>query len=79
VEVTVKMKNGKEYSAAFNHPQSRGFPKFPLTEEELTEKYWHNFDFCGKIPKKNAEKVLNMLNNLEQVDNVSEMVKLLVV
>jgi 2-methylcitrate dehydratase PrpD len=78
VEVTVKMKNGKEYSAAFNHPQSRGFPKFPLTEEELTEKYWHNFDFCGKIPRKNAEKVFDMLNNLEQVDNISKMVKLLV-
>jgi 2-methylcitrate dehydratase PrpD len=78
VELTVKMKGGKEYSAAFNHPQSRGFPKFPLTEEELTEKYWHNFDFCGKIPRQNAEKVFDMINNLEQMDNVSEIAKLLV-
>lgn len=78
VEVTVRMKGGREYSAAFNHPQSRGFPKFPLTEEELTEKYWHNFDFCGKIPRQNAEKVFAMINDIEQVDNVSEMVKLLV-
>ena len=77
-ELIVKMKDGKEYSAAFNHPQSRGFPKFPLTEEELTEKYWQNIDFCGKIPRDNAEKVLDMLNNLEQVKNVSETVKLLV-
>jgi 2-methylcitrate dehydratase PrpD len=78
VELIVKMNDGKEYSAAFNHPQSRGFPKFPLTEDELTEKYWHNFDFCGKIPRQNAEKVFNMLNNLEKVDDVSEIVKLLV-
>ncbi len=78
VELIVKMNDSKEYSAAFNHPQSRGFPKFPLTEEELTEKYWHNFDFCGKIPRENAEKVFNMINNLEKVDNVSEIVNLLV-
>jgi len=78
VKLTVKMKDGKEYAATFNHPQSRGFPEFPLTEEELTEKYWHNFDFCGRIPRQNAEKVLDMLNNLEKVDNVREMTKLLV-
>jgi len=78
VDLTVKMKDGKEYYAAFNHPQSRGFPEFPLTEEELTEKYWHNFDFCGQIPRENAQKVLDMLNNLEKVDNVSKIIKLLV-
>jgi 2-methylcitrate dehydratase PrpD len=78
VKLTVKMGSGKEYTAVFNHPQSRGFPKFPLTEEELTEKYWHNFDFCGKIPRENAEKVFDMIYNMENVDNVSEMVKLLV-
>jgi len=77
-ELIVRMKNGKEYAAVFNHPQSRGFPKFPLTEEELTAKYWHNIDFCGRIPKENAEKALNMINNLENVDNVSEIVNLLV-
>ena len=78
VELIVKMKDGREYSAAFNHPHSRGFPKFPLTEEELTEKYWHNFNFCGRIPRKNAEKVFDMINNLEKVDNVSKLIKLLV-
>jgi 2-methylcitrate dehydratase PrpD len=78
VELTVKMNDGKEYTAVFNHPQSRGFPKFPLTDEELEEKYWHNFDFCGKIPKENAEKVYKMICNLEEVDNVSDMIKLLV-
>lgn len=77
-ELIVRMRNGREYSAAFNHPQSRGFPKFPLTEEELVQKYWHNIDFCGKIPRKNAEKALDMINNLEQVKNVSDLVKLLV-
>jgi 2-methylcitrate dehydratase PrpD len=77
-ELIVKMKDGQAYSAAFNHPQSRGFPAFPLTEEELTEKYWHNFDFCGRIPRKNASRVFDMINNLEKVADVSGMVKLLV-
>ncbi|MBN2238413.1 MAG: MmgE/PrpD family protein [Dehalococcoidales bacterium] len=78
-ELTVRMNDGKEYSAVFNHPQSRGFPKFPLTEEELTDKYRQNIDFRGKIPVENAEKALDMLNNLEQVENVSEIIKLLTV
>lgn len=78
IELTVKMKGGKECFAAFNHPQSRGFPKFPLTEEELTEKYWHNFDFCGKIPQENAKAVLDMINNIEYVENISELIQLLV-
>ena len=77
-ELILRMNNGKQYSTVFNHPQSRGFPKFPLTEDELTVKYWHNIDFCSRIPRENAEKALDMINNLENVDNVSEIVKLLV-
>jgi 2-methylcitrate dehydratase PrpD len=78
VELTVKMKSGREYFTAFNHPQSRGFPRFPLTDEELTEKYWQNFDFCGRIPRKNAAGVFDMIHNLEEVADVSELIKLLV-
>ena len=78
VKLTVKMGSGKEYTAVFTHPQSRGFPRFPLTEAELTEKYWHNFDFCGRIPRENAVKVFEMINDLENVDTVSSMVELLV-
>ena len=77
-ELIVKMTDGREYAAAFNHPQSRGFPKFPLTEEEMTEKYWQNIEFCGRIPRDNAEKALVMINSLEQVENVSELVGLLI-
>lgn len=78
VKLTVKMGSAKEYSAVFNHPQSRGFPRFPLSEAELTEKYWHNFDFCGRITKENAGKVLDMINDLENVGKISGMIELLV-
>jgi len=78
VELKVKMSNGKEYSAIYKHPQMRGYPKFPLTKEELYEKYWNNLNYSKAISKEKAEKALEMIENLETVNNVSDLVKLLV-
>ncbi|MFC1819765.1 MmgE/PrpD family protein [Thermodesulfobacteriota bacterium] len=78
LELIAKMKDGKEYSAVFQKPQNRGYPKWPLTREELIEKYWNNINFCNRISKSNAEKALSMIENLEEVDNISDLIKLLV-
>lgn len=78
MELTVKMKNGKEYKAVYQYPQMRGYPARPLTREELVEKYWNNINYCGKIAKNKAEKALDMIDNLEKVDKVSDLIKLLV-
>jgi len=78
VELTVKMKDGKEYTAPYRYSMMRGYPARPLSQVEITEKYWNNIDFCGKIPKSQAEKAFDMIENLEKVDNVSSLIKLLV-
>jgi 2-methylcitrate dehydratase PrpD len=78
MELAVKMQNGKEYSAVYQYKTMRGYPGRPLTREELVEKYWNNINFCGKIPKQNAEKAFDMIENLENVKNVTELFKLLV-
>jgi aconitate decarboxylase len=78
MELIVRMQNGKEYAAAYQYPMMRGYPARPLSQAEITEKYWNNLDFCGKIPRKNAEKAFDMIENLEKVDNVSQLLKLLV-
>jgi 2-methylcitrate dehydratase PrpD len=77
-ELKVKMKDGKEYSTVYKHPHMRGYPLYPLTKEELTEKYWNNINFSKVVSKENAEKALDMLENLEKVDSVSKIIKLLV-
>ena len=77
-ELIVKMKSGNEYTSVYKHPQMRGYPLYPLTEAELTEKFWNNINFNRKVSKKNAQKALDLINDLENVDNVSSIIKLLV-
>lgn len=77
-ELIVKMRDGKEYSTAYKHPHMRGYPRYPLTKEELLEKYWININFSKVVSKENAEKALDMLENLEKVDSVSNIINLLV-
>lgn len=77
-ELIVKMQNGKVYEAVYQYPMMRGYPARPLSQEEITEKYWNNINFCGKIPRERAEKALNMIENLEEVENVADLVNLLV-
>lgn len=78
VELTIKMRDGREYSSVYRKPQPHGYPLFPLTKEELTEKYWNNIHFSGKISKNNAKKVFEMIENLEDVNDTNEIVKLLI-
>jgi 2-methylcitrate dehydratase PrpD len=76
-ELTVKMQNGKVYNAVYQYPMMRGYPARPLTQDELIEKYWNNINYCGKIAKSQADKALNMIENLEKVDRVADLLKLL--
>jgi 2-methylcitrate dehydratase PrpD len=78
MELIVKMNDGKEYKAVYQYPMMRGYPARPLTPEELIEKYWNNINFCGKISRSKAEKALDMIQNLEKVDHVTDLIKLLV-
>jgi 2-methylcitrate dehydratase PrpD len=78
MELIVKMNNGKEYTAIYKYAMFRGYPARPLSQAELAEKYWNNVNFFGKIAKSRAEKALDMIENLEKVDHVSDLIKLLV-
>lgn len=78
LELIVKLKNGKQYSTVYRFAQMRGYPERALSREDLLVKYWNNINFCGKIPRKNAEKALDMIDNLEKMDKISELLKLLV-
>ena len=50
----------------------------PLSKDEIVAKFWTNVEFSGKITKKNAESLLALLENLEEVDDVNEIIRLLV-
>jgi hypothetical protein len=76
-EVIVKMKTGQEYSASTTNAKG-DFNSTPLTVKEIEDKFRTNVEFSHTISKDKAEKALNLIENLEQVADVRELIKLLV-
>lgn len=75
-EVKVKMNDGREFYARSNHPL--GSAERPLTRADIKNKFLANVDFSKTVSLKKAKMVLNMIENMEKLDNVSKIVKLLV-
>jgi 2-methylcitrate dehydratase PrpD len=76
--VKVKTRNGKEFFASVDIPKGDPIHN-PLSEEEIKEKFRTNVAFSDTVGKENAEKALNMLDDLQDVTDVSEIIMLLVV
>ena len=71
--VTIKTKDGKEYTA--NAPQ-KGHPQNPLTMEDMRAKFIDAMNFAVYPVKDGAcEKILDMIDNLESLDDISELVR----
>ena len=67
--VTVRLKDGKEYSLGVD--RARGSAEIPLTDEEIISKYR---DCAGIImPKDKVEQALELMLNLEQLRQISEL------
>jgi 2-methylcitrate dehydratase PrpD len=70
-------KDGKEIVESIDHAKGDQ-TRNPMSKDEITEKFWTNVEFSRKIVKKNAESLLALLENLEEVDDVNEIIRLLV-
>jgi hypothetical protein len=75
MEVKVRMKDGREFSEV--GAMRRDWTQKPTPREEILAKFWHQVEFSKTISKKNAEKLLGLLDRLEQVDNVNRIVELM--
>ncbi|KUO78581.1 MAG: hypothetical protein APF81_08725 [Desulfosporosinus sp. BRH_c37] len=72
----LKLKDGQEYSSDVSYP--KGDPVLgPLSKEEVTQKFMNNIAFSPKITEVSAEKILSLIENLEEVDKISEIIRLL--
>ncbi len=69
--VTVKLKDGKEYSHEVSI--SKGLPQKPLTSNEFNEKYKDCVSTV--LSKEGVEKSLGVLSNLAGVKNVRELME----
>ncbi len=75
-ELKVKMKDGREFSEFTDTP--KGNPQNPMTKDEIKDKFKANMEYSRAISRDNAEKALKLLENLDELDSVGGVVKLLV-
>lgn len=77
-DVNIKMKDGGEFHAYVDIPKGDAI-HCPLTREEIRDKFRTNVAFSKTVPQGKAEEVLNILEKLDEVNEISEVVKLLIV
>jgi 2-methylcitrate dehydratase PrpD len=75
--VTIKMKQGRQYEKTVDMPKGNGVLT-PLTPAEKRAKFFDNVAFSKMISLDKAEKALNLLERIEEVDNVAKVIRLLV-
>jgi 2-methylcitrate dehydratase PrpD len=75
-DVTVLMKDGRSLHA--HEEVARGNPlKKPLGKDEIVAKFRDNVAFSKTISRGNGEKILDALDNLEQVKDINTVIRLL--
>ena len=77
VKIRVKMTDGREFTESKGPP--REWVKTPITKEKILQKFWHQVDFSKTVSQKNAQKVLDLIDNLESVKDVKQIIRFLVV
>jgi 2-methylcitrate dehydratase PrpD len=76
-KLSVKMKDGRELDEFNDSP--KGDPlRNPMSKDEIIAKFMDNVDFSQKVSRDNAQKVLELLENLEKLDSVNKIVELLI-
>jgi len=76
VKLTVKMKDGKEYTIA--RKPNREWTKRPTPRDEILAKFRHQVDFSKTVSKENSEKLLESIERLEEVKDIREIIRLMV-
>ena len=77
-DLTVKMIDGKEFNIFVD--VAKGHPlKKPLSKKEIEDKFRNNVDFSKTISKQNSEKVLKLINHIEEVDDITEIICLMTI
>jgi 2-methylcitrate dehydratase PrpD len=74
VELEVRMKDGQKYCEYLR--AAVGDPTNPLSREGLIEKFLGQVEFSGMVTRSNGEKIIELVEGLEKVDNVQRIVNL---
>jgi 2-methylcitrate dehydratase PrpD len=74
VELIVRLKDGREFSEYVEH--AKGEYPDTLSRKELIDKFMMQAEFCKKISRENVEQLIYLIEHLEEVEDVSELVRL---
>ena len=74
--VKVIMKDGQEYDVFTEI--ARGDPRRPVSREDLLAKFRGNIQFSNTVSIENGEKILEIVEDLEDLNNVQKLVDLLI-
>jgi 2-methylcitrate dehydratase PrpD len=75
--VQMKLKDGRNFSAHISVPKGNELQN-PMTRDEKRDKFRGNLSFSKKVSAENGEKALRLLEDLEEVQDIRKIVKLLV-
>ena len=74
--VEIKTKDGNRYTRREDY--RKGSPQNPMTTEDIVNKFRDCARYGKKrIPEQNIEKVIELVNNLEEVENIGEIIELI--
>jgi 2-methylcitrate dehydratase PrpD len=77
IRLQIKMRDGREYIE--DRGASRDWITNPISKSKILEKFWHQMEFSKTVSVKNARQVLDLVDNIEQVDDISRIVRLMAV
>jgi hypothetical protein len=72
------MKDGRQFSEFTDSPKGNSVNN-PISKDEIIAKFWANVEFSQTVTRKNADRLLKLLGNLEELDQVDRIIKLLVI
>lgn len=76
-QLIVKTNDGKVYTSEIKAARG-GYRDGLFTDEDVKSKFRYNVQYSKILSKDTGEKIIDMVDNLEQVDNINELTKLLV-
>jgi len=75
--IRLKMRDGSELSAFTEVPRG-DWQEAPLSKEEIFEKFRCSAAFSGEITPEQAEEAMHVLDRFEEINDISEIIRLLV-
>ena len=77
ISLYIRMKNGKEYFETDRVNRDWAFKGTPTSE--IIEKFWHQVDFSQTISRSNAERLIELIGRLDELDSVHPIIELMTV